>query len=239
MLKRRSCAVCAVRHRALCGSLEREALPRLSRVVYQRRYNAGQFIAGAGQRQEWFATVLSGVVKLTKVMADGRQQIVGLLFAGDFLGRPFAANSPYRAEAATTVELCCVERRYFEDLILSCPGVKQSLLERAFDEIDAARDWMLVLGCKTAEEKVASLILLIIRRLGSARADEVMSSEPIGYELPLSRTEMAEYLGLRIETVSRQIKRLRAAGIIEIDTGRGIKVPAIAELERIAGKDPV
>jgi CRP/FNR family transcriptional regulator, anaerobic regulatory protein len=238
MLKRRSCAVCAVRHRALCGALAREALPRLGRVVYQRRYNAGQFIAGAGQRQEWFATVLSGVVKLTKVMPDGRQQIVGLLFAADFLGRPFAANSPYRAEAATSVELCCVERRYFEDLILNCPGVRQSLLERAFNEIDAARDWMLVLGCKTAEEKVASLLLLIIKRMRATRADEHLAPEPIGCELPLSRTEMAEYLGLRIETVSRQIKRLRSAGIIEIETGRGIKVPAIGELERIAGKDP-
>src|SRR5262245_9702544 len=110
MPKHRSCAVCNVRHRALCGVLAREALPRLSRVVYQRRYAAGQFIAGAGQRQEWFATVLSGVVKLIKVMPDGRQQIVGLLYAADFLGRPFAPGSPYRAEAATTVELCCMER---------------------------------------------------------------------------------------------------------------------------------
>lgn len=238
MLKRRPCAVCAVRHRALCGAVAREALPRLSQVVYQRRYNAGQFIAGAGQRQEWFATVLSGVVKLTKVMSDGRQQIVGLLFAADFLGRPFAANSPYRAEAATTVELCCVESRYFEDLFLNCPGVRQSLLERTFDEIDAAREWMLVLGCKTAEEKVASLILLVIKRMRATRADEYVSSDAVGYELPLSRTEMAEYLGLRIETVSRQIKRLRAAGIVEIEHGRGIKVPAIGELERIAGKEP-
>lgn len=238
MLKRRSCAVCAVRHRALCGAVAPEALPRLGRVVYQRHYSAGQFIAGAGQRQEWFATVLSGVVKLTKVMSDGRQQIVGLLFAADFLGRPFAANSHYRAEAATTVELCCVERRYFEDLILNCPGVRQSLLERAFDDIDAARDWMLVLGCKTAEEKVASLILLIIRRMREIRGDGHVSSGPTVYELPLSRTEMAEYLGLRIETVSRQIKRLRTAGIIEIENGRGLKVPAVGELERIAGKEP-
>jgi CRP/FNR family transcriptional regulator len=238
MLKRRSCAVCAVRHRALCSAVTRELLPRLGRVAYQRRYGAGPFISGAGQRQEWFGTILSGVVKLTKAMSDGRQQIVGLLFAADFLGRPFASISPYAAEAATTVELCCIDRHYFEALLASCPDLRQLLLERTLNEMDAAREWMLVLGCKTAEEKVASLLLLTARRMRAAFGDVHEQPDAVHYDLPLSRAEMAECLGLRIETVSRQIQRLRAAGVIETDNGRGIRVPDLGRLEQLAGREP-
>lgn len=233
MLKRRACAVCAVREHALCGAVPRDLLPRLNRMTCGRRYEAGQFIAGAGQRQDWFATVLSGVVKLSKAMADGRQQIVGLLFPSDFLGRPFAACSPYGAEAATAVELCCIDQKYFESLLSGCPELRQRLLKRTLNEVDAAREWMLVLGCKTAEEKVASLILLTARRMGS------MIAGALHHDLPLSRTEMADCLGLRVETVSRQMKRLRSDGVIETDDGRGIRVPDLGALERVAGKEPV
>lgn len=218
--------------------LPKEQLTRLNRIAYQRRYNTGQFIMGAGQQQDWFATVLSGVVKLTKIMADGRHQIVGLLFASDFLGRPFGSTSPYGAEAATSVELCCLERQYFEDLMLNCAEMKQLFLERTLNEMDAAREWMLVLGRKTAEEKVASLILLMAKRIPSAAPGEPLRSRTARYDLPLSRTEMAEYLGLRIETVSRQLKRLRAAGVLDTANGRSIVVHDIDGLARIAGKEP-
>jgi CRP/FNR family transcriptional regulator, anaerobic regulatory protein len=234
MSKRRSCSVCAVRHRALCGATAKEELPRINRVASQRRYDAGQFIIGAGQPQDWFATVLSGVVKLTKTMSDGRQQIVGLLCASDFLGRPFGSASPYGAEAATAVELCCVERHYFEDLLLNSPDMKQLILERTLNEVDAAREWMLVLGRKTAEEKVASLILLMTKR---ACLENASGFRPLHYDLPLSRTEMAEYLGLRIETVSRQIRRLRTAGVIETDNGRAITILDIGRLGQMAGRE--
>jgi len=237
MSLQRSCAVCAVRASALCCTLPKEQLSRLNRITYQRRYDAGQFIMGTGQQQDWVATVLSGVVKLTKTMADGRQQIVGLLFAADFLGRPFASGSPYEAEAATAVELCCLERQSFEDLMLHHPDMRQLFLERTLNEVDAAREWMLLLGRKTAEEKVASLLLLMAQRVRSATADGSAPSPGLHCELPLSRTEMAEYLGLRVETVSRQIGRLRDAGVIDTENGRAIIVRDIGRLARTAAKE--
>ena len=115
--------------------------------------------------EDWFANVLSGVVKLTKTLADGRQQIVELLFPSDFLGRPFKAGSGYVAEAATPVELCCFNRQPFEALMHEWPSLKQLFLERTLDEVEAAREWMLLLGRKSAEEKVAALILLVLRRM--------------------------------------------------------------------------
>ena len=230
MSKRCPLATCAVSSCALCGTLATERLPRR----FKRRYKPGQFIVGAGQSDDWFATILSGVVTLNKTMIDGREQIVGLLLASDFLGRPFARANLYAAQAATTVELCCFERQYFEDLMLNCLETKQLFLERTLDELDAAREWMLLLGCKTAEERVASLILLMAKRLCSETADEPARSRTLHYDLPLSRTQMAECLGLRIETVCRQIGRLRAAGVIEIECGRAVTVCDIGALKRMA-----
>lgn len=237
MSTRRSCAYCAVRADALCGALHREQLSRVSRIAYQRRYNAGQFIVGAGQQQDWFATVLSGVVKLAKTTADGRHQIVGLLFPSDLLGRPFGSGSPFTAEAATAVELCCLDRRYFEELLLKSVEMKQLFLEQTLNEVDAAREWMLLLGRKTAEERVASLLLLMAQRMHAREAVVPAGGQGMCYELPLSRTEMAEYLGLRIETVSRQIKRLRTAGVIQSLDGRAIVVNDIVKLAHIAGRE--
>ena len=228
-----SCAVCAIRHRALCGTIAKEKLCRVRQITSQRRYSAGQSIVGAGQREDWFATVLSGVVTLTKTLADGRQQIVGLLFTSDFLGRPFGRSSACGAEAATAVELCCLERQYLDDLMLNCSDMRQLFLERTLNELDAAREWMLLLGRKTAEEKVASLILLMAKRMCSKTGVGRVQPNALHFALPLSRTKMAEFLGLRIETVCRQIRRLRAAGVIETDNGRALTVTDIGRLEHM------
>jgi CRP/FNR family transcriptional regulator len=227
-----------VRDRALCGALAAEQLPRLSRRACQRHYQTGQFIAAAGQRQDWLATVLSGVVKLTRTMCDGRQQIVGLLFPSDLLGRPFSDVNPFGAEAATSVELCCLERPYFEELLQKAPEMKHRLLERTLNEVDAAREWMLVLGRKTAEEKVASLILLMAQRLCPGSMATAREERVWRFDLPLSRTEIAEYLGLRIETISRQLGRLRDMGVIDTEGGRALAVRSMTRLEQLAGKEP-
>jgi CRP/FNR family transcriptional regulator len=186
---------------------------------------------------DWCAHVVSGVVKLTLALPDGRQQIVGLLFPSDFLGRPFKDRAPFTAEAASVVELCCVGRPYFEQLLQEHPDMKQLLLERTLDAVDAARDWMLLLGCKTAGERVATLILLIARRTRAARCAPCAEEQPMRFDLPLSRTEMAEFLGLRTETISRQLRRLHAAGLIEMPSPRSIAVRDLGALERTVEKD--
>lgn len=231
MRRRDSCADCPVRRAALCQTLANDQLLRLDRTGYRRRHAAGSVIASEDQPQDWFATVLTGVVKLTRTLSDGRRQIVGLLFPSDFFGRPFSGHSPCAAEAATPVELCCVSRNNFGSLMHETPPLKQLFLERTLREVDAARDWMLLLGRKTAGEKMATLLLLFARRMRPAEAD---GSQKVQFDLPLSRTEMAEYLGLRVETVSRQIRELHSCGVIEIAGGRGIRIPSMAALERMA-----
>ena len=216
MARRNLCSECAVRSGALCCALSPEQLAALNRISYRRRYAAGRVICDI-DTQDWFGNVISGVVKLTKTLPDGRQQIVELLFPSDFLGRPFRAVGAYAAEAATAVELCCFGRQHFEGLMHEWPNLKQLFLERTLDEVDAAREWMLLLGRKSAQEKVAALLLLILRRMRAPAGEAAAPSRPARFDLPLSRTEMADFLGLRIETVSRQLAHLREAGVIETD----------------------
>jgi CRP/FNR family transcriptional regulator len=212
-------------------------LSQFSRIVYRKRYRPGSVIARSGDQVDWCAHVVSGVVKLTLALPDGRQQIVGLLFPADFLGRPFKERVPFTAEAASVVELCCFGRRHFEQLLQEHPGMKQLFLERTLGAVDAARDWMLLLGCKTAEERVATLILLIARRTRDARCAPCAEEQPMRFDLPLSRMEMAEFLGLRTETISRQLRRLHTSGLIDMLSPRSIAVRNLGALERTVEKD--
>jgi CRP/FNR family transcriptional regulator len=97
----------------------------------------GQLIAGVAASEDWCATVLPSVIKLSKTLSDGRHQIVALPFPGDFLGRPYRAEFPYTAETATEVQLCCYGRTYFEGFLQEQCDLKQIFLERTLDSIDA------------------------------------------------------------------------------------------------------
>jgi CRP/FNR family transcriptional regulator len=216
----KTCLQCPVRDTALCRVLGPQQLARLNRHSYRRWYPAGQLIAGVAASEDWCATVLSGVIKLSKLLSDGRQQIVALLFPGDFLGRPYRAEFPYTAETATEVQLCCYGRAYFEGFLQDQPELKQTFLEQTLDSVDAARDWLLLLGRKTARERVAALLLMILHRT-ERPCPECEQDRRRELTLPLNRTEMADYLGLRLETVSRQLKQLEVAGaIVRIDSRR-------------------
>ena len=110
------------------------------------------------------APVVSGVAALTQTMEDGRTQMVGLLLPSDFVGRPGRERATYTVSATSDLVMCCFRKRPFEQLMTETPHVAQRLLEMTLDELDAAREWLLILGRKTAREKIASLLSIIARR---------------------------------------------------------------------------
>ena len=236
MSRRSPCLDCAVRNSALCRTLSPQRLLDLNRGAHRRRFPPGQMIAGQDPAEDRFAIVVSGVIKLIKSLPDGRHQIVALLFPSDLLGRPFKPGGRYTAETATAVELCCFGRPAFERLMREEEDLRQLFLERTLDDVDAGRDWMLLLGRKSAQERVAALLLLLLRRLSAPECASCAQQASAQITLPLSRSEMADYLGLRIETVSRQLQRLRAAGVIET-RGRTITVRDVPALERATEVD--
>jgi len=229
------CQTCGLRHRAVCSALSDTELDDLQRISHRKSYAAGSTVAHEGEPIDYFANILGGVIKLTKTLADGRQQIVGLLFPTDFLGRAFVTESPYRAEAATDLELCAFPHSSFEKLMGKYPQLEHRLLESALSELDTAREWMLLLGRKTAEEKVASFLHLLAKRAMLSAPCNANFDGPLRFQLPLTRTDMADYLGLTIETVSRQITRLKKQGVISLVDNRTIEVPEVDDLADISG----
>ncbi len=230
------CNHCAIRHRAICGALNGDNLTRINDIARQKTYRAGETIFFENDDVDYLGNVLSGVVKLGKLLPDGRQQIVGLQFASDFLGRAFKGNANCHAEAATDVELCIFPRKPFETLLNDIHDLEDRLFANTLDELDAARDWLLLLGRQSAREKVAKFLMMIARRIPNIGCGTEDDTDAIRFDLPLSRADMADFLGLTIETVSRQITRLKTDGLIDVEQNRTITVPSVSRLEAASGQ---
>lgn len=226
------CVSCEARHRGVCGALDDEQLLSLAKVSRRQKAVEGEELVGDAERIESYSNVLSGVVKLTKTLPDGRQQIVGLQFAPDFLGRPFRVESEINAEAATEVSLCSFPKAAMDRMMKEHPGLQHKLLVQTLTELDEARDWMVTLGRKTAAEKVASFLLLIARNIDPTTGSQRTSAT---FDLPLTRADIADFLGLTIETVSRQLTRLRVDGVIRIENNRHVIIDSITRLEARSG----
>lgn len=224
------CRACEARHKGICGALEPDQLVRLGRQAGRREIEPGVELVAAGSPIESYANILSGVVKLSMLMPDGRQQIVGLQFAPDFLGRPFFEASDVSAEAASAVRLCTFPRLALEEMIRQSPALEHRLHRQALRELDDAREWMMTLGQKSASEKVASFLLLLGRHV-----DPLMERYSKRFEIPLRRADIADFLGLTIETVSRHLTHLRKTGIISIEKNRNVLINDYAALEATGG----
>lgn len=229
------CGACPIRHRAVCSTCDADEMIMLENMKYYRNYEAGQPIVWRGDRLEFVASVVSGTATIEQLAEDGRRQTLGLLLPSDFLGRPGRENALYDVSAVTDVTLCCFRRQEFEKLVENTPHIAQRLLAMALDELDAARDWMFLLGRKTAREKIATFMLLVERR---TRAPGLLfDQEGTEIELPLTREAMASYLGLTLETVSRQISGLKKDGLITVVGNRKVTIPDVQALKDIAGED--
>ncbi|WP_054309398.1 Crp/Fnr family transcriptional regulator [Mesorhizobium sp. 1M-11] len=227
------CQACEARHRGVCGALDSDQLVALAKASSKQTIEPGAELVGDMETVDHYSNVLAGVVKLTKTLSDGRQQIVGLQFAPDFLGRPFKTESAVNAEAATNVSLCSFPKAAIERMMKQSPELENRLLRQTLKELDEARDWMLTLGRKTASEKVASFLLLIANHIDPT-LDE--GEEKVTFDLPLTRADIADFLGLTIETVSRQFTKLRADGVISIENNRHVTVARRERLEARAGR---
>jgi CRP/FNR family transcriptional regulator, anaerobic regulatory protein len=233
--KTHECGDCPIRHRAVCARCDTDELAQLEQIKYYRSYQAGQTVIWSGDRMDFVASVVSGIATLTQTMEDGRRQMVGLLLPSDFVGRPGRPTAAYDVTATTDLVMCCFRKKPFEEMMSSTPHIGQRLLQMTLDELDAAREWMLLLGRKTAREKIASLLAILARRDTSLKLNQTKG--PITFDLPLTREEMADYLGLTLETVSRQVSALKKDGVIVLEGKRHILVPDFDALIEETGDD--
>lgn len=193
---------------AMCQGLERPAANRIMAVSSRQVLAPGQILFSEGDSTDNVYEVVSGIVKLYKLLPDGRRQVTGFLSAGHLMGLVYRGFYVYTAEAVADVIVCRYPRARFETLIDEVPGFARRLLAIHSDELRVAQDQMLLLGRKTATERVASFLLM----MGEMQGVETSSDD---VHVPMSRQDIADYLGLTIETISRTLTKFDAEGIIE------------------------
>lgn len=229
--ERDGCSACPIRHRAICARCDDEELSLLEGMKSYSTFEAGQPIIWRGDDLTHFSSVVTGIASLSRTLEDGRTQIVGLLLPSDFIGRPGRETVDFDVTAVTDVTLCRFERRPFEKLVVEVPHVSQRVMEMALDELNAAREWMVLLGRKTAREKIATFIEMILRR------DSVPLHKPVDHTLPLTREEIADFLGLTLETVSRQFSAMKKEGILSFSDRRNFSITDLEALHSATGDD--
>lgn len=225
-----ACHACPGRN-SVCATVRTNELDRLGAMRTTQTVAPGTTFVDEGEPALHVFTVTEGVVKLFKLLSDGRRQIVGFLVAGDIFGFSPSEKYTVSAEAVSSVSLCRFPRRQLERAFTEFPGVERQLLDVVTRELAAAQDQMVLLGRKTAHERLASFLLSLSRRQGN---------EDGSIDLPMTRTDIADYLGLTMETVSRVFTVLKGSGCIAASCAGKVQVldpAALAELADGASDD--
>lgn len=220
------CDDCKVRLFSVCGALEASELDELDRISQSKTFAPNAMLFEQGAIAGSVFNVTDGIVRLYKSLPDGRRQIVGFALPGDFLGLALMDRYGVAAEAVTNVRACRFARTAFLGFVDDKPHLLRRLHEFAGHELSLAQDQMLLLGRRSAEEKVAAFLLNLQKRYGRIGAMSVT------VPLPMTRQDIADYLGLTIETVSRTFAKFAREKII-INVPDGVRLTGIERLDQL------
>jgi len=216
---------------AICRGLEKTVAARIAAVASYRTVAASKMVFCEGDPSDNVYEVVRGMLKLFKLLPDGRRQVTGFLSPGHLLGLAHDERYLYTAEAITDVTLWRYPRTQFDRLIDEVPGLARRLLAATCDELRAAQDQMLLLGRMGAAEKVASFLLA----MAECQAGESGDEDEV--HVPMARNDIADYLGLTTETVSRTLTHLKREGVISLSTPSHIVLQDRERLSQLAEGD--
>jgi CRP/FNR family transcriptional regulator len=225
------CGACSARSLSVCGVLADEGLRRLNTIADQQAFAAGDILVREGDPASCLFNITAGAVRVYKLLPDGRRQIVGFLYPGDFLGLATGDRYAFSAEALSTGTACRFHKKAYRKMLVELPDLEAALLDRASHELQAAHNQMLLLGRKTAVERLASFLADLAARSRRAGGDGRVIM------LPMTRAEIADYLGLTTETVSRVTSRLKTRGVIRLLSMHSLSIEKPRELALLAGLD--
>lgn len=220
------CQRCEIRNAAICGSLPDSTLTHLSSIGRTRKLKRGDTLTWEGDDAQTVANVRSGILRLTAGTAEGEQQILGLAFETEFVGQFHDRQEHYSVTALTDATVCLFRRTDFAALAAETPAMANAVMTALSAELGRAQQWMRLLGRKSAEERVATFLWDLYCRSGAHE------DRPV--PLPLTRQQIADVLGLTIETVSRKIRQISRSGTIALPDLRSFSVRSAAALERLA-----
>ncbi len=227
------CADCGARHHGMCDALSDEDLTALSQAAQRMTISAGRVFIEEGDPANYFYNITQGMVRVFKALPDGRRHITGFMGTGQFLGLAISGHCAFSAEAMEEVHLCRFSRSTLNQVFSDFPALERRLLNIAAHELTIAHEQMLLLARKSAVERVSSYLLNQVMRLDACAADKLPSTA-ITLRLPISRADLADYLGLTIETVSRSFAQLKRNGLIEFSNAHAVTLMSPQKLEMIA-----
>ena len=204
------CSACGAREFNVCEPLDEERQAKLLALAARLRWDKRQTIFRAGDDARHLYNITEGTVSISRTLPDGRRQIFGFLLAGDFAGLEAGASHDFDAETLTEVRACRFQRGAFESFMRDHVDVALRLVHVASNERAQAARHEMLLGRKTALERVATFLADLRARSGERH----LRTHPLS--LPMTRAEIADYTGLTIETVSRVFGRLRDDRILEM-----------------------
>ena len=208
--------------------LDGEVSHRLFCISSIRTLPAKEVLYCQGDTSDHVYEVIEGVVKLYMLTADGRLQITGFAYPGQILALDAGSHHVTTAEAVTSAKLCQYPRAKFERVIDEHPQLARQLFAIVAQDLTAARSQMLLLGRKSATERLASFLLDLSER------NVTRGENPNVIALPMSRGDIGDYLGLTIETVSRTMTRLRQLGVLDLGQHRSVVIRDKTRLSEIA-----
>jgi CRP/FNR family transcriptional regulator, anaerobic regulatory protein len=213
------CTGCEVRSISMCRVLDCDDLGAMRRLGWSLSLREGQPLFHEGDPATRIFTLTRGALKLYKLLPDGRRQIMGFMFPGDFLGISVDEEHAFTAEAVADSQLCWFPRIRFGEFAEGHPQLERELYRLAAHELAAAQAQMILLGRKTATERLASFFLMMLDRAERNGGGIVRM-----IDLPMSRIDIADYLGLTKETVSRMLATLKSLRVVRLDALDRIEV---------------
>jgi len=222
------CARCGARAHSVCNAIPDAGLHRLGEASTTHTAAPGSTFITEGDAASAFFNITGGTARLYKLLPDGRRQITGFASVGHFLGLAVSDAYAFSAEAIEPVQYCRFARLKLRALLDDFPAMEKRLLQLASNELVAAQEQMLLLGRKTARERVATFLL------AQSRSGPLCPLPRTQFALPMTRGDIADYVGLTIETVSRTLTKLRSDGLVDIPNQSEIVIRNRARLERIA-----
>lgn len=229
----------SLRHLRGFGALDDATLEELTAMSRLRRYRASQVVSHDGEPCAFIGCVHDGFLRMQKTLVDGRQQIVGLLVEGDMFGQAFSGPHHFAIEAATDAEVWAFDRAPFEALLARAPDLERVVLLSIMNELDRARDWMVIVSGQRVTGKLAGFLLVMCSTF--AEIDHILKKGCDGtcleISIPISRNDLAHLLGTRPESLSRAFHALQDDGDIRILSPDVVQVHDVEALACKAGDD--
>lgn len=225
------CMKCGSRSLGLCAPLGAEGLHDMAGETERFGMEPREVLFHQGDPARYVYTLTSGTARLIRVLADGRQAAIGFRFAGDMLGYASTEEYIFGAEALTPITVCRMERKRLDEMFHRYPVLERRFRDLAAQELAASQDHIMALGRFTAEERVAAFLLVLIE------AQEKRGRQGPVFELPATRADIGEFLGLTLETVSRAISAFRKRGWLKLHGHSGIELVNRAQLSGLASGD--